>query len=81
MSKRARATLISHTQNGAPRAVTASFLLDRLPEATILLACHGRQDPEDALSNGFVLSDEMLDIERLMQVPLSRAFMAFLSAC
>jgi CHAT domain-containing protein len=45
------------------------------------LACHGHQDPENALNSGFVMSDEMLTIERLMQVPLPRAFMAFLSAC
>jgi CHAT domain-containing protein len=62
--------------------VTASGLLTRLPEATILhLACHGRQDPENALNSGFVMSDKMLTIERLMQVPLPQAFMAFLSAC
>jgi hypothetical protein len=28
-----------------------------------------------------VMSDEILTIERLMQVPLPQAFMAFLSAC
>jgi tetratricopeptide (TPR) repeat protein len=62
--------------------VTAGALLDKLPEATILhLACHGRQDPDNALNSGFVMSDEMLTIERLMRVPLPRAFMAFLSAC
>jgi hypothetical protein len=62
--------------------VTASALLDKLPEATILhLACHGRQDPDNVLNSGFAMSDEILTIERLMQVPLPRAFMAFLSAC
>jgi CHAT domain-containing protein len=68
--------------DGDAGGVTASALLDKLPEATILhLACHGRQDPENALDSGFVMSDEILTIERLMQVPLPRAFMAFLSAC
>jgi CHAT domain-containing protein len=68
--------------DGDTGGVTASALLDKLPEATILhLACHGRQDPDNALNSGFVMSDEMLTIERLMQVPLPRAFMAFLSAC
>jgi tetratricopeptide (TPR) repeat protein len=62
--------------------VTANNLIDRLPEATILhLACHGSQDAENALRSGFVMSDEILTIERLMQIPLPRAFMAFLSAC
>jgi CHAT domain-containing protein len=71
-----------NTLNGDPGGVTSSGLLEKLPEATILhLACHGRQDPENALNSGFVMSDELLTIERLMQVPLPRAFMAFLSAC
>jgi CHAT domain-containing protein len=73
---------VAGTEDTANGEVTAKGLLDRLPEATILhLACHGRQDPENALNSGFVMSDEMLTIERLMQVPLPRAFMAFLSAC
>jgi CHAT domain-containing protein len=68
--------------DGDTGGVTASALLNKLPEATILhLACHGRQDPVNALDSGFVMSDEMLTIERLMHVPLPRAFMAFLSAC
>jgi CHAT domain-containing protein len=68
--------------DGDSEGVTAIALLDKLPEATILhLACHGCQDAENALRSGFVMSDEMLTIERLMQVPLPRAFMAFLSAC
>jgi hypothetical protein len=80
-------TLISirgtnETVNGDTSGVTAGALLEKLPEATILhLACHGRQNPDNALESGFVMSDEMLTIERLMQVPLPRAFMAFLSAC
>jgi CHAT domain-containing protein len=62
--------------------VTASALLEKLPEATILhLACHGRQDPKNPLNSGFLMSDEMLTIGCLMQVPLPQAFMAFLSAC
>jgi CHAT domain-containing protein len=83
-----RESLVSITRgfdnfvDGDTGGVTASALLDKLPEATILhLACHGRQDPDNALKSGFVMSDEMLTIERLMQVPLPRAFMAFLSAC
>jgi CHAT domain-containing protein len=62
--------------------ITASLLLEKLPDASILhLACHGFQNPKDALNSGFVMSDEMLTIERLMQTPLPQAFMAFLSAC
>jgi hypothetical protein len=70
------------TASGDTCGITASALVDKLPEATILhLACHGHQDPDNALNSSFVMSDEMLTIERLMQVPLLRAFMAFLSAC
>jgi CHAT domain-containing protein len=62
--------------------VTAGTLLEKLPEATILhLACHGHQDREDALKSGFIMSDEVLTIEKLLPIPLPRAFMAFLSAC
>jgi CHAT domain-containing protein len=62
--------------------ITASALLASLTEANILhLACHGYQDAENPLLSGFVMSDEILTIERLMPVPLPRAFMAFLSAC
>jgi CHAT domain-containing protein len=69
----------SITENGG---VTARVLLQKLPEATFLhLACHGYQDPKDALKSGFVMSDEMLTIEKLLPIPLPRAFMAFLSAC
>jgi CHAT domain-containing protein len=62
--------------------ILAETLLQKLPDATILhLACHGYQDPEYALRSGFVMDDEMLTIERLLPIPLPRAFMAFLSAC
>jgi hypothetical protein len=68
--------------DGDTTRITAGALLDKLPEATILhLACHGYQDPDNALNSGFVMSDEMLTIERLMQISLPRALMAFLSAC
>jgi hypothetical protein len=62
--------------------VTANALLASLTNADVLhLACHGYQDAQNPLLSGFVMSDEMLTIEKLMQVPLPRAFMAFLSAC
>jgi CHAT domain-containing protein len=57
-------------------------LLNKLPETAILhLACHGLQNPRNALQSGFVLSDTTLTIEKLMSVPLPHAFLAFLSAC
>jgi CHAT domain-containing protein len=61
---------------------TAGALIASLPDADVLhLACHGYQDAQNPLLSGFVMSDEMLTIEKLMRVPLPRAFMAFLSAC
>jgi CHAT domain-containing protein len=67
---------------GYNEGLTAKRPLENLPEATILhLACHGYQDPENPLKSGFVMRDEMLTIERLIPIPLPRAFMAFLSAC
>jgi CHAT domain-containing protein len=62
--------------------IRTQTLIDKLSEATILhLACHGLQDPNNPLKSGFVMRDDMLTIERLMALPLPRAFMAFLSAC
>ncbi|EIN05262.1 hypothetical protein PUNSTDRAFT_137947 [Punctularia strigosozonata HHB-11173 SS5] len=62
--------------------ITTETLLKLLPQTNILhLACHGHQDLENPLQSGFILRDEKLTIERLMPVPLPRAFMAFLSAC
>ncbi|EIN11195.1 hypothetical protein PUNSTDRAFT_28588, partial [Punctularia strigosozonata HHB-11173 SS5] len=63
-------------------ASKAHALLDNLPRATVLhLACHGLQESKNPLKSGFVMSDRMLTIENLMDVPLPRAFLAFLSAC
>ncbi|EIN04850.1 hypothetical protein PUNSTDRAFT_75453 [Punctularia strigosozonata HHB-11173 SS5] len=60
----------------------ASVLIGSRDGATILhLACHAHQDPDNPLESGFVMHDEMLTIEKLMAIPLQRAFMAFLSAC
>ena len=63
-------------------APTASAVLEKLPEATILhLACHGHQDSDNPLESGFVMQDKMLTISNLMSLNLDRAFLAFLSAC
>jgi CHAT domain-containing protein len=45
------------------------------------MACHGIQNPSDALSSGFCLGDGNLTVSQLMNVELSQAFLAFLSAC
>jgi CHAT domain-containing protein len=45
------------------------------------IACHGIQNPEDALSSGFHLVDGTLTVSHLMDLDLKNAFFAFLSAC
>jgi CHAT domain-containing protein len=45
------------------------------------IACHGIQNPENALSSGFCLSDGNLTVSQLMDLDLKEAFFAFLSAC
>jgi hypothetical protein len=67
---------------GQGSGLSSSTLLDKLPDATILhLACHGFQDHQSPLKSGFIMSDEILTIEKLIPIPLPRAFLAFLSAC
>jgi CHAT domain-containing protein len=45
------------------------------------LACHGTQDSADATKSGFCLGDGRLTIEKLMDIKLENAFLAYLSAC
>lgn len=74
--------LLSIEGNNNWGGLRAQTLLDHLPGAAILhLACHGIQDPELPLKSGFVMQDRTLTIERLMEVVLPEAFLAFLSAC
>jgi CHAT domain-containing protein len=61
---------------------STQILLENLPDASILhLACHGMQDHHNPLKSGFVMSDQVLTIEKLIPISLPRAFLAFLSAC
>jgi hypothetical protein len=56
--------------------------LDACPQASILhLACHGQQNRENSLESGFIFKDGKLTISSLIQLNLSDAFFAFLSAC
>ena len=68
-----------HKTDGSP---TTDAVLNKLPEAAILhLACHGHQDPHNPLESGFVMQDTMLTVAMLMSLNLTKAFLAFLSAC
>lgn len=62
--------------------VTIARILEELPTASILhLACHGQQNARQPLESGFALQDGMLTVARLMELDLSKAFLAVLSAC
>lgn len=52
-----------------------------LSPSILHLACHGQQDPRDALESGFAMQDGLLTISKLMQIEMPNAFFAFLSAC
>jgi hypothetical protein len=56
------------------------MLLEGSPAHIIHMACHGIQ-ASDPLKSSFLLHDETLSIEDIIQLNLPRAFMAFLSAC
>jgi CHAT domain-containing protein len=57
-------------------------VLRQIHSASVLhLACHGTQNPSDALQSGFYLEDELLSVSKLMELDLPRAFLAVLSAC
>jgi CHAT domain-containing protein len=57
-------------------------IIENLPNASFMhLACHGLQDEQSPLSSGFAMQDGMLALSELMQLDLSNAFLAFLSAC
>lgn len=58
-------------------------VVSHLEHASIVhLACHGIQDSKDALDSGFILAGgERLTVSKLMQLNLSKANLAFLSAC
>jgi CHAT domain-containing protein len=57
-------------------------VLEYIQSSSILhLACHGLQNPTDALQSGFMLEDGLLTVSKLMELDLPDAFLAVLSAC
>lgn len=68
---------------GGPNpAPTADRVFSQLSDVSIVhLACHGMQDPADALNSAFILSDGRLTIARIMQHSVAGRALAFLSAC
>jgi CHAT domain-containing protein len=55
-------------------------LLENTPAHVLHLACHGIQDA-DPLNSAILLHDGQLTIEDIMQLSLSQATLAYLSAC
>jgi CHAT domain-containing protein len=57
-------------------------VLGHIQSATIVhLACHGTQNPANALESSFHLEDGLLPVSKLMKLELPSAFLAVLSAC
>ncbi|EIN03582.1 hypothetical protein PUNSTDRAFT_139463 [Punctularia strigosozonata HHB-11173 SS5] len=57
-------------------------ILRDMEDASIVhLACHGRQDPDEPLSSGFVLRDGRLTISDVIRLKLHNTHFAFLAAC
>jgi CHAT domain-containing protein len=71
-----------HTVEAIPREATVERVTDRVHSANFVhLACHGIQDPANALESDFYLRGGMLTISKLMELRLDRPWFAFLSAC
>jgi CHAT domain-containing protein len=64
------------------QASCCTDVLEYIQSASILhLACHGSQNPAEALQSGFMLDDGLLTVSKLMELELPNAFLAVLSAC
>jgi CHAT domain-containing protein len=83
VTRLARATnQIKVLEYGHASAAKIHEMAEALPRADIVhLAWHGVQDQEDPLNSGFCLGDGILTVSKLREIPLDRAFLAFLSAC
>jgi len=61
---------------------TVANILKAVPDCSALhLACHAYQDLVNPLSSAFLVHGEKLYLSRLIQESLSKAELAFLSAC
>jgi hypothetical protein len=64
------------------REATVERVTERVKSASFVhLACHGLQHRTNALESGFYLSDDRLDISKLMELQLDHPWFAYLSAC
>jgi CHAT domain-containing protein len=75
---------VSVNNNAASSPATVAQVTKSLETADVVhLACHGLQNSgvADVLSSCFALSDGRLTVAHLMDLELTHAFCAFLSAC
>jgi CHAT domain-containing protein len=71
-----------HAVETIAREATVERVTQRIKTASFVhLACHGLQHRTNALESGFYLSDDRLDISKLMELQLDRPWFAYLSAC
>jgi tetratricopeptide (TPR) repeat protein len=71
-----------HAVEAIPKEATVELVTDRVKSASFIhLACHGIQDPTNALESGFFLRNGMLTISKLMELELHKPWFAYLSAC
>jgi hypothetical protein len=76
------ATPPEHLSTLSDSHASISNVLGKLPDAAVLhLACHGHQSQDDPLTSGFSLHDGRLTLEKVMQLRLPKARLAYLSAC
>jgi CHAT domain-containing protein len=66
----------------ASGSAKSSQVVEQLQDTDFVhIACHGTQNPTNALASGFCMSDGMLTVSQLMKIDHRTAFFAFLSAC
>jgi CHAT domain-containing protein len=78
----AQASRLNCTVETIASGATVERVTDRIQSSQFAhLACHGTQDPDNALQSGFHLSDGKLTVSKLMTLNLDKAWFAYLSAC
>jgi hypothetical protein len=71
-----------HVPTNIVEASSCIDVLERIQSTSLVhLACHGSQNPTNALESGFFLDDGLLTVSKLMELNLPNAFLAVLSAC
>jgi CHAT domain-containing protein len=78
----AQASRLNCTVETIASGATVERVTDRIQSSHFVhLACHGTQDPDNALDSGFHLNNGKLTVSKLMTLNLDKAWFAYLSAC